>query len=385
MNLLNYPETDKIERIYKFYSKFPKLIKLSIVLLLYNLNKVLSKRTYFPQTLTFYLTWKCNAKCKHCFVWKNLNKNDKELTLAEIEKIFSSSKGTLSRVAYAGGEPFLRNDIVEISKILYKRARIKKLWSGTNGLQPTRIYETTKKIIQEIKIPFVVTVSIEGLENTHNEIIGVDNAFEKAVKTVNLLKQLTKRYTNFQVRVLITISNKNVNEIEDLTEFVQRKLKVFPLFNFIWGSNISCYFLKGKIQSNVNPPDEEFKLPSLEHLIDINKKINDKVEKQTLLSKIEHVRRKYIIEIIKTKKRSFPCQASLGKNAVIFPNGDVSYCEFTKTIGNLKDFDYSLPLLLNSPNAKNIQSQLKECICNLPYILTSSMVEDFNMLKEILL
>ena len=39
-----------------------------------------------PLQLIHFITSKCNAKCGHCFYWKNLNTKG-ELSLEEIEKI----------------------------------------------------------------------------------------------------------------------------------------------------------------------------------------------------------------------------------------------------------------------------------------------------------
>jgi MoaA/NifB/PqqE/SkfB family radical SAM enzyme len=351
------------------------------------LNNLAAKRIKtktFVSDATFYLTWKCNAKCRHCFTCAKINRKEEELSLLEIEKIFCSLKHPLSRLAYAGGEPFLRSDITQISRIIYKSKKVKKIWTGTNGIESERIYALSQEIASSIKIPFVVTVSIEGMGALHNQTVGVGGAFEKAINTVRLLKGLTRKYRNFQVRTLTTVSTKNLSEIEKLAKFIRFDLGVYPLFNFIWGSRSSCYSLDQELLADFNPPDSEFRLPSLNEMEEVNKKINDCIDKG-LLSKIESVRRRYVLEIIKNKKRLFLCQASNCQNAIIYPAGDVSFCEFTRIIGNLREVNYGLSRLFDSDLSRAINSRLKNCACNLPYILTSSMLGNRRILKEILI
>ena len=44
----------------------------------------------FPSYVIFFITSKCNARCRFCFYWKNIEESDKkkELDLEEIEKIW---------------------------------------------------------------------------------------------------------------------------------------------------------------------------------------------------------------------------------------------------------------------------------------------------------
>ena len=70
------------------------------------------KRELFQ--VIYHVTFRCNAKCKFCFNWKELNQNkEKELSLEEINKI-SYSMPKFDWLLLSGGEPTLRTDLVYI-------------------------------------------------------------------------------------------------------------------------------------------------------------------------------------------------------------------------------------------------------------------------------
>ena len=60
-----------------------------------------------PDAITFFVTSRCNARCEHCFYWKELNADRDELTLEEINKVATSMSKGLDSLALTGGEPTL--------------------------------------------------------------------------------------------------------------------------------------------------------------------------------------------------------------------------------------------------------------------------------------
>ncbi|MCG2717615.1 MAG: radical SAM protein, partial [Nanoarchaeota archaeon] len=108
------------------------------------LRILVGKRAKLPSYIIFFVTTKCNARCNHCFFWKNLNKNKNELSFEEIEKLSLSLK-KVSNLSISGGEPFLREDLPKICELFCKNNGLKKLHIPTNGLMTER----TKKMLEE--------------------------------------------------------------------------------------------------------------------------------------------------------------------------------------------------------------------------------------------
>ena len=67
------------------------------------------------------ITPRCNMKCKHCLFFNNNCKDlKKELTTEEVFKIIDNvcKDTSVKAIWISGGEPLLRNDIVEICKYI---------------------------------------------------------------------------------------------------------------------------------------------------------------------------------------------------------------------------------------------------------------------------
>jgi len=57
-----------------------------------------------PSYLLFFVTNKCEARCGHCFYWKETNKNNHELSLAEITEL-AKKLGPMVQITITGGSP----------------------------------------------------------------------------------------------------------------------------------------------------------------------------------------------------------------------------------------------------------------------------------------
>ncbi len=223
------------------------------------------------------------------------------------------------------------------------------------------------------------------MEKKHDEIRGIPGTFQRAIKTVGYLKDLEKEKSNFKVGVQTVISNQNYSEIENLIGFAKKKLDVSHGFQFIRGSRSDVHSIDPTVVSNFDSSHDYFRLPSLGKLHRVNKIINESISENAnaLLSKIDIIKRQYLLEIIEKRKRMVPCLA--GKvDGVIYPSGDVALCEYTKPFGNLRDFSLNFERLWNSSKANERRKQITQCACAHPCNLVNSMRYDLNTLIKLL-
>ena len=189
------------------------------------------------RTLIFFITTKCQLKCKHCFYSSELNNPKiKELTLEEIEKI-AEKIPTLEYLQLSGGEPFLREDIVEILEIFFKRG-IKKAMIPTNGFLTKKIIHQAERMKKKNFI-FSIMISIDGFEDVHNEIRGM-NCFNNAMETFEGLKKL-----GIEVGFNVSLSKLNYSTYIDLIKFLKEKT-----------NNIDPILVRAKPEITLSP--EEF-------------------------------------------------------------------------------------------------------------------------------
>ena len=152
------------------------------------------------------LTYNCNLRCKMCPFWKRSSKDSNvEREKAILRRIYDSGA---CGIAFEGGEPLLRNDLVEI--LAFSRSLPLHTSLITNGtLLESRIDEIASYING------VVYVSLDGLEKTHDAIRGVNGCFRKAVRGIMASRE------KVSVTINTTIMAENVHEIEDLVKLAK--------------------------------------------------------------------------------------------------------------------------------------------------------------------
>lgn len=177
-----------------------------------------------------YLFWectqRCNLNCKHCgsdcFVssrYKDMPFGDFLKTISPLETVF---KRNSIMVVITGGEPTLRSDLADCGRELRKHGF---LWSiVTNGFA----YDETmhKKLIDAGLCS--ITVSLDGLQETHDMFRHREGSFEKALQAIDLIAN-EKRLPTYDV--VTCVSKLNFDELEALKNLlVEHKVKAWRLF-----------------------------------------------------------------------------------------------------------------------------------------------------------
>ena len=147
------------------------------------------------------LTYNCNLKCKMCPFWKRPSQDSNlQQEKAILKQIYNSGA---CGVAFEGGEPLLRRDLIEI--LAFSRSLPLHTSLITNGtLLASKIDQISPYING------VVYVSLDGLKKTHDSIRGVDGCFEKALKGIDAATEKVPLTIN------TTIMSENIDEIESL-------------------------------------------------------------------------------------------------------------------------------------------------------------------------
>lgn len=314
-----------------------------------------------PIYLIFFVTSRCNSKCKHCFFYKELNKpREMDLTLEEIEKV-SKELGKLVWVDLSGGEPFMRDDLFEIFKIFVDNNQVESFSIPTNGILTEKIYSDVKKMLEYGKVKnFNLTLSLEGTKDIHNEIRGV-KCYDQVFKTYERIKELKKKFSHLSIYVSTTLSNKNIDNLHDLHAELLNRMPELDYHNF--------EILRG------DPKEKEYAPPSLRKLRKIKpflfkiwKKYdyyNNKIQSKIAMNTKKNLYNIYL-DILENNKQPFLCYA--GKvHAVLDYQGNVYFCELPGVqggkLGNIRE--RSFMEIWNSKKAKAVRNFIKErkCTC----------------------
>lgn len=128
------------------------------------------------------ITLKCNLACKHCGSRAG-DARDDELSTEEALDLVQQMAGIgITEVALIGGEAFLRPDWLVIARAIVDAGMICGMTTGGYGIN-----QETARRMAEAGIGFV-SVSIDGLETTHDELRGKNGSHKFALESIDHLR-----------------------------------------------------------------------------------------------------------------------------------------------------------------------------------------------------
>ena len=141
-----------------------------------------------PISLTISLTNHCNHRCKTCDVYDNIQR---DLTVEEYEKIFRSIGRGVFYLTVSGGEPFLRDDIVDIVRAAKRHLDPPVLLIPTNGLMDKRVPDQVREILDVFRDgEVIINLSVDGIGAQHDSIRGRTGAYDRAMSTYAQLREI---------------------------------------------------------------------------------------------------------------------------------------------------------------------------------------------------
>lgn len=175
----------------------------------------MSNRNYPLRDLFWECTLKCNAYCSFC------GSRCGDVASAELstEEILCAFRDVAEKmdpkqimINVTGGEPLLRKDLFDV---MAECVCMGFSWGMvTNGML------LTPEIVEKMKNAGMktVSVSLDGLEQTHESLRGVKGGFAKVVNALKMLHQ-----ANFleHIQVTTVVSKENIGQLESMYAFLR--------------------------------------------------------------------------------------------------------------------------------------------------------------------
>lgn len=280
---------------------------------------------------TVIVTYRCNARCNMCNRYKKPSNPDEEITVETIKKL---PKMYFTNIT--GGEPFIRTDLKDIVRELYKKSD--RIVISTNGFFTDRIVDLCKEF------PNIgIRISIEGLEETNNKIRGLDDGFNRGYETLKKLVEMGMKDVGFGM----TVQDENAKDLVELYKLSDKMNMEFATASL----HNSFYFVEAK---NVIK-DRPMVAKEFENLI--NELLKSKSPKKWFRAYFNHG----LINYIYGQKRLLPCDMAFD-TFFIDPYGDVMPCNGTKdkeVMGNLNECTWDE--LWNSKEAEAVRCKVRNC------------------------
>lgn len=280
---------------------------------------------------TVIVTYRCNARCNMCSRYKAPSLPEEEISLDVIRKL-----PPMYFTNITGGEPFIREDLPEIVRELYKKSD--RIVISTNGFFTDRILALCEEF------PDVgIRISIEGLQETNDEIRGLEDGFSRGYETLKKLVEMKHPDVGFGM----TIQDKNAKDIVPLYKISDEMGMEFATASL----HNSFYF----VESNNIIHDREMVASHIEDLI--NELLKSNEPKKWFRAYFNHG----LINYIYGQPRLLPCDMAFD-TFFIDPYGDVMPCNGTKdkeVMGNLKEQTWDE--LWESEQAERVRKKVRHC------------------------
>lgn len=180
-----------------------------------------------------YLFWectlRCNLACKHCGSDCHKDMRQKDMPMEDFLRVIDkcvtphvNTKETM--IVITGGEPLMRDDLEQCGEELYKR---EYPW----GMVSNGLFMTEKRLNNLINSGLrSVTISLDGLEDTHNRMRGNDKSYKQAFNAITQLANTE----DIVYDVVTCVTSNTFSQLQDIKELLisigVKNWRVFTVF-----------------------------------------------------------------------------------------------------------------------------------------------------------
>jgi len=270
-----------------------------------------------------------------CFFKLNKDHDYEELNLNEIRKMLEKVKHRRPTIFIGGGEPFLREDILEIIELIH----FYKLKCGmvTNG---TLLSDEKIEKLMRLQIDSLI-FSLHGPALVHDSITQNKGGFERLIDTIEVTSK-NKKKTKLILNCVINPDNYLF--IEEVVEIAQKVNVDLVRFEHL------VFMTKSELKKNDEIINKKF--PHLNFRFSTHKyELENRIDTEKFTHLIRKVKKKYgsfvifkpLLNDVELKKWyssdlcSFRRCFFLWHSIFVLPNGNVIPCQFLQDyiLGNL--------------------------------------------------
>lgn len=300
-----------------------------------------------PFKLILALTERCDCRCEACFIWRKPKGH--ELSVAEIGAALQAAPW-VRWLNLTGGEPFLREDLVEVVEAAAKALpRLAVLDFPTTGQRTERILEGVARIAA-LGLPRVfVTLSLEGPPALHDRLRGRPGAFENLCRTWAGLREIpgVRTYLGY------TLSDANAGHVEEALAAVAARVPATTLDDLHVNVLTHSGHYYDNLAGDLRPPAT---VPAA--VTEALRRREASAAPQDLL---EAAYLRGVAEHLRTGRSPVPCRSG-SASVFVQANGDVFPCTvYGRRLGNLREA--SLGAILDGAEAAAARAVIARDAC----------------------
>jgi len=287
-----------------------------------------------PTDIGFMMTNLCNAKCVHCDIWKNKGKDDTP-TVEQYKAVLSDLRSWLGpvHVFFSGGEALLRPYTTDLAAHasavgLFAEVLTHGYWDDQSRIEKLALAN-----------PGRITVSLDGIGETHTIVRGRENFFEKTTRTLDTLKRVrAEKGLGFVIRLKTVIMEQNLHDVQNVAEYAAtNEMEVF--YQAVEQNYNTPEDPRWFEHSDNWPKDSARAVSAVNRLIALKQKglpiRNSYQQLNAMVSYFLNPDTMRVAVQSHTAHLKYPVCSAL-TNIQILPNGDVLACYGMPPVGNIK-------------------------------------------------
>jgi MoaA/NifB/PqqE/SkfB family radical SAM enzyme len=314
------------------------------------------------------ISYICNLACPTCFRWTS-KPDEHELDLEQWKDVIRTLKEWLGtfNLTFTGGEPFLRQDLLDIFKFANENGIVTGVVSNGSLIDKT----LAKKIVDSGLDG--LCLSLNSLKrHIHNETRGTNGSYDEVMTAIENMKAVKE---GMRLSLSTTVVRENIGELVEMVEFVKSTGLYGIHFQPIMPATLlPTYDQDGNFKKL--PLGTPYKnLLKRKEVVDddeidevFNRLISMAENGAPIISSVGHLKEmaKYLKNPTDPELLEKVCQVGV-KNLNIDPFGNVRLCSIMEVVGNITQ---DIPAeIWRSVNAVNQRESIRTCekFCRIMY------------------
>ena len=308
-----------------------------------------------PQSLIFFVTSRCNARCNFCLYYTQITNpvaKDKELSVTEVEAI-AGMYGKLHYLGLSGGEPFVRKDLEPICQAFIDHCGTAVVDIPSNFYYTDTMVATMEPLVRKNPgVIFELQASFDQVGEAHDESRKVKNLYRTAIDSFRALSELRAKHVNLKLKINIVYLDRNRDDVNWIVTELSKEISA---------DRVQLTYPHDLLPSD-GPLESEAVLEVDKYADLANRMASRSVSPTDLHTMgILALKRSYhrLLREAVANKRNVGSYCEAGRYIlVIDEKGEVFPCEpLWHSIGNLRDYGYDVKAVLAGDAYESFRDQ----------------------------